>query len=51
MEAHKNTKETWNLINEVINKRKSKTMLPETFNQEDLKHQTQLKYSCSRAFQ
>ena len=36
MEAHKNTKETWNLINEVINKRKTKTMLPKTFNQEGI---------------
>ena len=34
MEAHKNTKQTWNLINEVINTRKTKTTLPKTFHQE-----------------
>ena len=45
MGAHKNAKEIWNLINEVINRRKTKTMLPKTFSREgvELKYQTQLK--------
>ena len=35
-EAHKNVKQTWNLINEVINKRKSRVDLPKSFNQEGI---------------
>ena len=34
MEAHKNVKETWSLINEVINRRTTQTMLPKTFSRE-----------------